>query len=103
MGEHGEFSKFSNYDIATRVPLIIHVPKLSNKKVVIENIVELVDLFPTLVDLASISKPIPQCKSKNNILCTEGKSLAPLMFSKANNKDVSNSTILIIPRLIKIF
>lgn len=90
MGEHGEFSKYSNFDVATRVPLIIHVPMLSTKKILIENIVELVDLFPTLVDLASVTKPLVKCKPNiETILCTEGKSLVPLMASRASNNAVS--------------
>lgn len=82
MGEHGEFSKFSNFDVATRVPFILHAPALSKKKVVIEDVVELVDLFPTLVDVTKISKPIKKCKKRKLLLCTEGKSLMPLIISK---------------------
>lgn len=85
MGEHGEFSKFSNFDVATRVPFILRAPSLSKKTVVIEEVVELVDLFPTLIDVTNISKPLKKCKKENVILCTEGKSLMPLIVSKLRN------------------
>ncbi|CAG9819697.1 unnamed protein product [Phaedon cochleariae] len=87
-GEHGEFSKFSNFEEATRVPLIIHVPGLSKRQILSENLVELVDLFPTLVDLSQVSGPLKVCPKNNlnNIICTEGKSLAPLMFDLAEGK-----------------
>lgn len=80
MGEHGEFSKFSNFEIATRVPLLIHVPELSQKKQYITQPVELVDLFPTLADLVGFSDQIEICpRNKKLKLCTEGKSLVPLL------------------------
>ncbi|KAK9875806.1 hypothetical protein WA026_009593 [Henosepilachna vigintioctopunctata] len=86
-GEHGEFSKYSNFDIATRVPLIIHVPHLSEREVIIEQLTELVDLFPTLVDLTQVAHAIPLCDEKgtNKKLCTEGKSMVPLMTNAVKN------------------
>ncbi|XP_066152556.1 iduronate 2-sulfatase isoform X1 [Euwallacea fornicatus] len=81
LGEHGEFSKFSNFEEATRVPLIIHVPRLSTRKIIINVLVELVDLFPTLVDLTAISESLPLCPStKRYNTCTEGRSLMRLMI-----------------------
>lgn len=91
-GEHGEFAKYSNFDEATRVPLIIHVPEFSESAVVLDSLVELVDLFPTLVDLTKVSRPIKTCPKKNsaqNIICTEGRSLVPLM-TKSIGKQVNN-------------
>ena len=29
LGEHGEWAKYSNYDVATRVPLMIYSPYLA--------------------------------------------------------------------------
>ncbi|XP_066246486.1 iduronate 2-sulfatase isoform X2 [Euwallacea similis] len=81
LGQHGEFSKFSNFEEATRVPLIIQVPRLSTKKKKINALVELVDLFPTLVDLTAVSESLQQCPSTELYnICTEGKSLMKLMI-----------------------
>lgn len=63
------------------VPLLIHVPGLSKHKIVLNNLVELVDLFPTLVDLTQISDSLKTCSINNseNLVCTEGRSLVPIM------------------------
>ncbi|CAH1400018.1 unnamed protein product [Nezara viridula] len=92
LGEHGEWSKYSNFDIATRVPLILKIPGLSDRNLKINDYntvdvpVELVDLFPTLVDATGLQS-IRQCgsKSKTTKLCTEGKSLLPLIMNALNN------------------
>nr|CAI5843202.1 unnamed protein product [Callosobruchus analis] len=86
-GEHGEFSKFSNFDEATKVPLIIHIPGLSSGEVISDALVELVDIFPTLVDLTQVAEALPLCsKHDNRHACTEGRSLAPYMAYKKMGK-----------------
>ena len=45
---------------------------------------ELLDIFPTLVDLAGIGKSVPKCiNGYAEILCTDGLSLKPLIDNKA--------------------
>lgn len=79
LGEHSEWSKFSNYEVSLRVPLIIYDPNRPIKKAKnIKKIVELVDIFPTIVELAHLPH-IEKCKKKNLLVCTEGKSLVPLL------------------------
>jgi iduronate 2-sulfatase len=82
-GEHGEFSKFSNFDVSTRVPLLIHVPGLSRAEVIVDQLVELVDLFPTLVDLTQAAPALEICArdGHNSKLCTEGRSLVPILVA----------------------
>ncbi|WP_139957387.1 sulfatase [Flavicella sediminum] len=71
LGEMGYWGKATNYEIATRVPFIIAQP--GNKEVVkgesSEGLVELVDVFPTLCELAGLEKPSH----------LEGTSLLPLL------------------------
>jgi len=55
LGEHSARGKMSNYEIATRVPFIISDPRIEPGKT--DTIVELVDLYPTLCDLADIPEP----------------------------------------------
>lgn len=88
MGEHGEISKFSNFQVATRVPLIVHLPQTKHTTVHVDSLVELVDLFPTLVDLTKVSEPLKKCPYLESEvdLCTEGKSFFKLMMNRTNEK-----------------
>lgn len=82
IGEKGIFAKQALWDEAVKVPLIIKPPNF-NKSIEIKNIVELIDIYPTLIDLAGL----PNYK-KN-----EGKSLVPLIENKNNfNKNFSLTT-----------
>ena len=71
LGDMGIWGKATNYEIATRVPLIISTPNMSaairGKKT--NALVELVDMYPTLCDLAGVSLPAH----------LEGQSFAPLL------------------------
>uniref|UniRef100_A0A8W7PG61 Iduronate 2-sulfatase n=1 Tax=Anopheles coluzzii TaxID=1518534 RepID=A0A8W7PG61_ANOCL len=82
LGEHGEWAKYSNYDAAVRIPLVIRAPGMqTHHQQKIDNVVELLDLYSTLVDLAGLP-PVPRCDEQRPhkaTTCTEGKSLVPLM------------------------
>lgn len=56
LGDHGQWCKHSNFEQAAKTPLIIIDPsgKKNNK---VNNPVEFLDIYPTLCDLAGISKP----------------------------------------------
>lgn len=69
LGEHGGWCKQTNYEIDTRAPLIIRSPDAKGNGRHSDALVEFVDVFPTLCDLAGI--PIPRV--------LEGSSLAPLL------------------------
>ncbi|KAJ7402673.1 iduronate 2-sulfatase [Pitangus sulphuratus] len=99
LGEHGEWAKYSNFDVATRVPLMFYVPGMTTSSVSqgtrvfpyldpfshtagsvpqgqSKKVVELVSLFPTLAELAGLQVP-PACPemSFHVALCTEGTSI----------------------------
>jgi len=78
LGEHGSWCKQTNYNIDTRVPLIIRSPDIGSNGEDCNKLTELVDLFPTLCDLADVEIP------KN----LEGTSLKPLM----KNPDIAWKT-----------
>lgn len=60
IGEHSLWGKTSNFELDARVPLIIASPEHKNSHgQQSQSLVELVDLFPTLADLAGISKDLP--------------------------------------------
>lgn len=98
LGEHSEWSKYSNYEVALKVPLIIYDPKTPQTKVKnIDSIAELLDVFPTLVDLAGLPE-VQGCPNTFNyeaesITCTEGKSLFQQMkvLSEAAHDNVAFS------------
>jgi len=55
LGEHSAWSKMTNFEIATRVPFIIAAPGIKPART--RNLAELVDLYPTLCDLAGVETP----------------------------------------------
>ncbi|KAH6936620.1 hypothetical protein HPB50_020344 [Hyalomma asiaticum] len=84
LGEHQEYSKYSNFQVATNVPLIVSLPRsqrsMSPGKLYerVDDPVALVDLFPTLTSLASLPVP-PSCSSSSSsspTTCTDGINLA---------------------------
>lgn len=80
LGEHGEWAKYSNLNVALQVPLILRLPGVTDGGLTIPHLVELVDIFPTLVNLADLPDiPVCSINSSTESLCTEGVSLAPLI------------------------
>ena len=57
LGELGEWRKFTNFEIATQVPLIISVPWLKRQPLRSNALVELVDIWPTIAELSGVSIP----------------------------------------------
>jgi iduronate 2-sulfatase len=69
LGEHGSWCKQTNYDIDVRVPLLVRVPGQGFTAGRCDQLVELVDLYPTLCDVAGIEIPA----------IMEGTSFKPLL------------------------
>ena len=57
LGEHGLWHKHTNFELATRAPLLISVPQLKTAGRQCEAPVEFVDVYPTLADLCRLSAP----------------------------------------------
>ena len=68
LGEHGLWTKFTNFELAARVPLVVRAPGVA-AGARSAALVELVDLFPTLAELAGLEVPEG----------LEGTSFAPLL------------------------
>ena len=77
LGEHAIWGKHSLFEESLRSPLIITTPQVENPGSSTKSIVETVDLFPTLCDLAGLSKP--------NYL--SGASLVPQLKDAAKPSD----------------
>ncbi|KAM4660137.1 iduronate 2-sulfatase isoform 3-T3 [Amazona ochrocephala] len=99
LGEHGEWAKYSNFDVATRVPLMFYVPGMTTPPVSrgervfpyldpfnhilgfvpqgqSKKVVELVSLFSTLAELTGLQVPAVCPKTSFHVaLCTEGSSI----------------------------
>jgi len=56
LGEHGLWCKHCNFDRVIRVPLIVRAPGTGGGGIS-SSIVELIDIYPTLCDLAGIGRP----------------------------------------------
>jgi iduronate 2-sulfatase len=69
LGDMGVWGKATNYEIATRVPLMIWTPDMKTPGEKSEALVELVDMYPTLCELAGL--PLPEH--------LEGHSFVPLL------------------------
>jgi iduronate 2-sulfatase len=75
LGEHTQWAKTSNFEYDARVPLFLATPNSANAGQHTSSLVELLDLFPTLVDLCGLPRPAG----------LEGTSLVPVL------NDVSKS------------
>lgn len=71
LGDMGIWGKATNYEIGTRVPLMIWTPDMKEdvRGVKTDALVELVDMYPTLVELAGLEQPEH----------LEGQSFVPLL------------------------
>ena len=80
LGEHAEWCKHTNFELATHSPMMVRVPGLTDEGVVTEALTEFVDLFPTLAEAAGLPT-IPLCPEHSSHIpvCTEGVSLVPLI------------------------
>jgi len=68
LGEHGLWSKFTNFEEALKAPMIVSAPGLTGGKAS-PGLVEFVDLYPTLCELCNLPNPEH----------LEGTSLVPLL------------------------
>ena len=85
LGDHGQWAKHSNFEQATRSPLIIVDPD-SKMNSTNSSPTESIDIFPTLMELSEIQAP-------DNL---QGISLVPLL--KGKSKKVKNYAISQYPR-----
>ena len=73
LGDHGLWTKHTNFELAARAPLLISVPQQKTAGKKCEAPVEFVDVYPTLADICDL--PIPKG--------LDGVSLKPLLENAA--------------------
>ena len=69
LGDHGLWHKHTNFERATRAPLILSVPGMKNAGKSTTSLAEFVDIYPTLADVAGLPAPTG----------VDGKSLKPIL------------------------
>jgi iduronate 2-sulfatase len=61
LGDHGIWCKHTNYEQATRIPLIVSTPDMKTRGARTAALVETVDIYPTIAELAGWPAPaVPQ-------------------------------------------
>ena len=97
LGEHGQWCKHTNFELATHAPRMVHIPGRTDHGTVIDQLTEFVDLYPTLVEAAGLP-PLPICpeNSASEVEeCLEGSSLLSLLEgTNINWKDFAFSQFL---------
>ena len=73
LGEGSRWCKGTNFEIDTRVPLLIRTPELNQPGTATNSLVEMVDLYPTLTSLAGI--PVTEK--------LDGRNLTPILHNPA--------------------
>lgn len=72
LGDHGYWTKHTNYEQANHIPLIMVAPGVTSAGSTTAQFAETVDIYPTLADLAGMKKPEPPQP-------IDGISLVPVM------------------------
>lgn len=76
LGDHGYWTKHTNYEEAQHIPLLIRAPGVTNPGTHTRQVTETVDIFPTLAELAGLPAPkVPQPM--------DGESLVPVLKDPA--------------------
>lgn len=69
LGDHGLWNKHTNFEAATRSPLIVSAPGQRNAGQKTEGLTEFVDIYPSLCEICNVPRP----------LGLEGSSFVPLL------------------------
>ena len=77
LGEKAEWAKTTNFELDTRVPLMLKIPGVTDDGYRSDEFVELVDLFSTLVDIVDLESVslCPQENASSIKVCHEGRSI----------------------------
>ena len=78
LGDHGTWTKHTNYEQANRIPLVIVAPGTTRAGTSNQSPVETVDIYPTLCELAGL----PTTEAPQPI---DGESLVPILNGTADS------------------
>jgi iduronate 2-sulfatase len=89
LGDHGYWTKHTNFEEANHIPLIMVAPGVAKPNTSTEQLAETVDIYPTLTELAGLGKPeVPQG--------IDGLSMVPVL--KNVNKKIRDHAYHAFPR-----
>ena len=80
LGDHGIWTKHTNYEQATRIPLLIVAPGVTAAGSHTQQLAETVDLYPTLIQLAGLE---PRAADLAGSPRLDGVSLLPVLKDPA--------------------
>lgn len=91
LGDNGLWGKCTNFEAATKAPMLIKVPGRTDGGIVTNQLTEHLDLMPTLAEVA-LGIKVPKCPEGGGVdppveLCTEGLSLTPLMTPGSSGQE----------------
>ncbi len=93
LGDHGLWHKHTNFEIATRSPLLISVPKAKTAGQKCDAPVEFVDVYPTLADLCGLPAPANiHGTSLKNFIDSPSASTTRVAISQYPRKDSVTNT-----------
>lgn len=72
LGDHGSWTKHSNYEQSNRIPIIIKAPGVARPGTSTHQLTETVDLYPTLASLAGLPQP-------ETVQPIDGQDLTPVL------------------------
>mmetsp|Transcript_28608 Transcript_28608/g.46141 ORF Transcript_28608/g.46141 Transcript_28608/m.46141 type:complete len:423 (+) Transcript_28608:174-1442(+) len=93
LGEHGSWCKGGSYDLATRVPMWIRHPSREREGVQENRATQLVDLYPTIAELAGV--PL----TTNQIKKLDGRSFADLVLPNTETHPTVINTLKRTPQI----
>lgn len=97
MGAHGLLGKFYNhYEEALRVPMILRVPDDRQRGRQLDQLIEMIDVYPTLCELAGVPMPFPPHtpagRSVVPLLAGEGAAARDCVFSQIEHAYMVRTT-----------
>ncbi|MFT5499187.1 MAG: iduronate 2-sulfatase [Kiritimatiellia bacterium] len=88
LGEHSAWGKMTNFEIATRVPLMIAAPDLKPGR--IDALAELVDIYPTLCELINLEPP-PHLEGESLLDAGPSSSIACSQYERFGGKFIGHA------------
>ena len=89
LGEYNNWCKHDNFEVDTRVPLIVSTPGMRSKGKATYSLVELIDLYPTICEEAGLSLPAHlQGRSFSRVLQSPEKKFKETALSQYPRRDI---------------